>query len=123
MWTQDVPAQVNPNQPGQGKSASKRVHKPRSLTVEQFRLLLSHLKEPFGTMALVCVCFGLRTSECLALRWSDVDWLNRYLRVERGIVERNVDDVKTDESRKSLAITPELLNRPRDHVQIFVLHV
>ena len=52
-------------------------------------------------MALVCVCFGLRISECLALRWSDVDWLNGMLRVERGIVEQNVDDVKTDESRKS----------------------
>jgi integrase len=60
---------------------------------------------------LVCVCFGLRISECLALRWSDVDWLNGRLRVERGIVERNVDDVKTDDSRKSLAIAPELLDQ------------
>ena len=33
------------------------------------------------------------------------------LRVERGIVERNVDNVKTDESRKSLAIADELLER------------
>jgi integrase len=74
-------------------------------------VLLSHVKEPFGTMALVCACFGLRISECLALRWSDVDWLNGYLRVERGIVEQIVDDVKTDESRKSLAIAPELLHR------------
>jgi integrase len=31
--------------------------------------------------------------------------------VERGIVERNVDDVKTDESRKSLAVAVELLER------------
>jgi hypothetical protein len=29
---------------------------------------------------------------------------NQMLLVERGIVERNVDDVKTDESRKSLVI-------------------
>lgn len=50
-------------------------------------------------------------SECLALRWSDVDWLNGRLRVERGIVERNVDDVKTDESRKCLVIANELLER------------
>ena len=54
---------------------------------------------------------GLRISECLALGWSDIDWLNKRLRVERGIVERNVDDVKTDESRKSLAIADELLER------------
>ncbi len=31
--------------------------------------------------------------------------------MERGIVEQNVDDVKTDESRKSLAIADELLER------------
>ena len=93
------------------KGTSKRIRQPRSLTTEQFRLLVSQLREPFGTTPLVCICFDLRISECLALRWSDVDWLNRLLRVERGIVEQNVDDVKTDESRKSLAIADELLER------------
>jgi integrase len=111
MWKQDIPMQVNPISLVMVKGASKRIRQPRSLTVEQFRLLVSHLREPFGTMSLVCICFGLRISECLALRWSDVDWLKGLLRVERGIVEQNVDDVKTDESRKSLAIAPELLER------------
>lgn len=111
MWKQDIPLQVNPMSLVTVKGASKRIRQPRSLTVEQFRLLVSHLKEPFGTMALVCICFGLRISECLALRWSDVDWLNGKLRVERGIVEQNVDDVKTDESRKSLDVAGELLDR------------
>jgi len=111
MWRQDIPMQVNPISLVRVKGASKRIRQPRSITVEQFRLLVSHLKEPFATMALVCVCFGLRISECLALRWSDVDWLNGLLRVERGIVEQNVDDVKTDESRKSLTIADELLER------------
>ena len=36
---------------------------------------------------------------------------NAVLRVERGIVEQNVDDVKTTESRKSLVIANELLER------------
>jgi len=45
----------------------------------------------------------------MALRWSDVDWLNGKLCVERGIVEHNVDDVKTDESRKSLVIATDVL--------------
>jgi integrase len=111
MWKQAIPMQVNPISLVKVKGASKRVKQPRSLTVEQFRLLLLHLHEPHGTIALMCICFGLRISECMALRWSDVDWLNGRLRVERGIVERNVDDVKTDESRKSLAIASELLER------------
>ena len=111
MWKQAIPMQVNPISLVRVKGASKRVRQPRSLTVEQFRLLLRHLHEPHGTVALMCICFGLRISECLALRWSDIDWLNGRLRVERGIVERNVDDVKTDESRKSLVIAGELLER------------
>src|ERR1700686_3243896 len=79
------------------------------VTVEQFRLVVSPLKEPFAMMALVCVCFGLRISECLALRWSDVDWLNGRLRVERGIVRQSVDDVKTPESRRSIHVSTDLL--------------
>jgi integrase len=46
-------------------------------------------------MALVCTCFGLRISECLALRWDDVDWLGCKLRVEKRIVEQNLDEVQT----------------------------
>jgi integrase len=111
MWNQAIPMQVNPISLVRVKGASKRVKHPRSLTVEQFRLLLSHLHEPHGTIALMCICFGLRISESLGLRWSDIDWLNGRLRVERGIVERNVDDVKTDESRKSLVVADELLER------------
>lgn len=68
------------------KGASKRTRKPRSLTVEEFQRFAQHLAEPFRTIALLCVCFGLRISECLGLRWSDVDWLNGKLRIERGIV-------------------------------------
>jgi integrase len=110
MWKQDVPMQVNPISLVTVKGASKRLRQPRSLTVEQFRLLVSHLRDPFNTLALMCVCFGLRISEALALKWADVDWLNGTLRVERGIVQQVVDDVKTDDSRKTLTISEELLN-------------
>ena len=111
MWKQAIPMQVNPISLVTVKGASKRRKQPRSITVEQFQKLCAELHEPHRTIALVCVCFGLRISEALALRWSDVDWLNSTLRVERGIVERNVDDTKTDESRKSLTIAAELLER------------
>jgi integrase len=111
MWRQEIPMQVNPISLVTIKGASKRLRHPRSLTVEQFRLLISHLREPFGLMSLLCLCFGLRISECLALRWSDIDWRNGLLRVERGIVGQTVDDVKTDSSRKSLTIAAELLER------------
>jgi integrase len=92
------------------KRATKRISKPRSLTVAEFQTLSEHLKEPFRTIAFVCVCFGLRISECLALKWCDVDWLSSTLRIERGIVEQNVDDVKTEDSRRTLTVANELLD-------------
>jgi integrase len=45
----------------------------------------------------------------LGLRWFDVDWLNSKLNVERGIVNQIVDDVKTDGSRRLMALDQELL--------------
>src|ERR1700688_730914 len=110
MWKQDIPIQVNPISLVTIKGASKRVRQPRILTVEQFRLLVPHLRAPFNTLALMCVCFGLRISEALALKWADVDWMNETLRVARGIVQQIVDDVKTDDSRRTLTIASDLLD-------------
>jgi len=45
----------------------------------------------------------------LALKWSDVDWLNGTLRIERSIVEQNVDEVKTQDSRRTLTVAKELV--------------
>lgn len=89
----------------------RRTRKARSLTVEQFHALLKELHEPFATLALVCVCLGLRISEALALRWSDVDWLGSRLSIRRGIVEQIVDDVKTEGSAKTFNLASELLER------------
>jgi integrase len=109
MWRGDTPMQRNPMELVTVKGATKRKRQPRSLTVEEFRKFIHYLNEPFRTMALLCCCLGLRISECLALKWSDVDWINSKLTVERGIVCRQVDDVKTAESRKKLTISFELL--------------
>src|SRR5262249_26335915 len=88
MWRGDVPLQRNPMELVSVKGATKRVRRARSLTTEEFQRLCQVLDEPFHTITLVCVCFGLRISEALALKWIDVDWLNGKLRVERGIVHQ-----------------------------------
>jgi len=73
MWCGALKPERNPIDLVVVRGASKRIRAPRSLTVVQFKALCAQLKEPFKTMAMVSVCFGLRISECLALRWSDVD--------------------------------------------------
>jgi integrase len=109
MWRGDVANERNPVELVTVKGATKRKRKPRSLTVGEFHKFIAELHEPFRTVALVCVAFGLRISEALALKWHDVDWLNRRLRVERGIVCQIVDDVKTDDSDSTMSIAPEVL--------------
>jgi integrase len=109
MWRGDIPTQRNPMELVTIKGATKRTRKPRSLTVEEFQKFTQHLGEPFRTMALLCVCFGLRVSEALALKWSDIDWLDSKLRVERGIVGQIVDDVKTRESESQPPVDEAVL--------------
>jgi len=110
MWRQLVSVQRNPMSLVTVKGATKRKKKPRSLTVDEFQGFISHLEEPFRTIALLCVSFGLRISEALALRWGDVDWLNSRLKVERSIVSQIVDTVKTPESEQNLHVAPEILD-------------
>jgi integrase len=110
-WSAVVPrGERNPMELVRIRGASKRVRTPRNLTVEEFQAFVQQLAEPFHLIALLCCCLGLRISECLGLKWSDVDWLNGKLLIERGIVAQKVDDVKTSESRKQLVIASDLLS-------------
>jgi len=79
MWRGDIPTQRNPIELVSVKAATTRAQRPRSLTVEEFHGFVQHLDEPFRTIAVVSVCLGLRISECMALRWADVDWLKGML--------------------------------------------
>jgi len=110
MWCGVMDVSRNPIELVVVKGATKRTRQPRSLTVEEFQKLVTKLEEPFHTMALMAVCFGLRVSELLAMKWSDVDWLNGKLRIERAIVMQNVDEVKTVASRRQMTIAKELLD-------------
>jgi len=110
MWAGVLDISRNPISLVQNKGATRRVRKARSLTVEQFQALLKELHEPFATMTLLCTCLGLRISEALALRWSDVDWLGSRISIRRGIVEQVVDDVKTEGSAKTFNLPCELLD-------------
>jgi integrase len=113
MWAGVLEIARNPISLVQNIGATRKTRKARSLTVEQFQALLVELHEPFATMALLCVCLGLRISEALALKWGDLDWLGSRLNIRRGIVEQIVDDVKTELSARTFSLTPELLERLR----------
>ena len=108
MWRGDVPAERNPMTLVTVRGATKRTNAQRSLRLEELQKFVLELPEPVRTMALLCLCLGLRISECLALKWADIDWLASKISVERAIVRQRVDDVKTAGSRKRLGIDPAI---------------
>jgi integrase len=109
MWAGVMQCGVNPLSLVRVQGSTKRVRKPRVLTVSEFQKLTAELQEPVRTLAIVCACLGLRVSEGLGLRWSDVNWLEATIRIERACVRQRVDDCKTEGSRKTLSIGPELM--------------
>jgi len=76
MWRGDVATQRNPMEVVHVRNASKRLQKPRSMTIEEFHRLSAILTEPYKTMATVGVCLGLRWSEIVGLQWQDINWID-----------------------------------------------
>jgi integrase len=89
------------------RGSSKRRKKPVSLTIEQFYLILPLLPEPYQTMAVVAQCTGLRVEEVLALFWSDIDFEDLSMKVQRAVVHGRIQWVKTEYSEDALPIDPD----------------
>ncbi len=98
----------NPIQLVRVRDVSKRLERPSVLTAEEFHRVLPHVREPYRTMVLIAGCLGLRASEIVGLQWKDFDFEKSTLLVQRGVVHGRVDDVKTEYSRDSVPIAPEL---------------
>ena len=81
---------------------------PVVLSIVQIQALLTHLREPVRTMALVDVSTGLRIGELLALQWQDIDFENFEISVTRSISLQHIGDCKTEASRKPVPMDAEL---------------
>ena len=74
------------------------------LELAELPLLLSKLSIRERTLALLDAATGLRVSELLALRWSDVNFENLELSVTRSIWHHVVGNCKTEASAKPVPI-------------------
>jgi integrase len=91
------------------KDASKRLERPSVLGAQEFHGVLTNIREPYRTMVLIAGCLGLRAGEIVGLQWGDFDLPKSTLLVQRGVVHGHVDDVKTEYSRDSVPLAPELV--------------
>lgn len=82
------------------RQSAKREKVPDVLELFELQLLLSKLFVRERTLALLDAATGLRVSELLALRWSDVDFENLELNVTRSIWHQVLGNCKTEASAK-----------------------
>lgn len=54
----------------------------------------------------------------MGLKWSDIDWLNGTVLVQRGVVANRTDAVKTKYSTKQLPLDAALVSLPQDWGQM-----
>jgi integrase len=106
-----------------------RAKEGRTLTVEQARHLLDAATgHRFELVIILALAYGMRRGEVLGLTWSALDWHTGTLQVTHSVqriknreqqpghrTQLIVGELKTPRSRRSLALTPEILAKLRQH--------
>lgn len=85
--------------------SAKGQRTPDILDVNETKARLSELEDPFWTMVFLA---GLRVSELLGLKWLDISFNRLEIHVSRAIVDGVIGDMKTEASRKPLALDSAL---------------
>jgi integrase len=101
-----IEVQRNPIELAKVKGSSRRQKKPQILSPEKFQELVTALKEPYKTMAIVAMCTGMRVSEVLALRWEHFDFKAGAMLVQQGVVNGRIGKVKTEASNDEIPLDP-----------------
>ena len=87
------------------KGISKRKKRPRVLQVKDAWQILDALVQPYRTIVLIGLCFGLRISEILGLRWTDFDFKRtRWFWFKRSAVGKRLNKLKTEYSQDEVPI-------------------
>ncbi len=68
-------------------------------------------------MVLTVACLGLRSCELLALQWGDLDFLNFTVKIQRSVVQGEINPPKTEDSEGVLPLDPALAELLKVHRQ------
>jgi integrase len=104
--------------PAQGlKLPQRHAEETKALSSEQVGALLEAACENrLEAHYVVALHTGLRRGELLALRWNDIDFEKGTLRVDESLDQHgSVHTPKTEESRRTLRLTPVSLAALRAH--------
>jgi integrase len=87
---------TKPHGLGRGEGYHKRKKRPRVLQVKDAWQILDALVQPFRTIVLIGLCFGLRISEILGLCWTDFDFKRSVFLIQPSAVGKQLNKLKTE---------------------------
>src|ERR1700676_1703440 len=100
LWSGDSPAV------GVKIGRKREVYEKRLLSAEQLRQLLAALSDDTRLMVQIQVLLGLRISEVCGLQWGDIDFRLATLTVKRRWYRGDVDQPKTEASKRPHELGP-----------------
>jgi integrase len=74
----------------------------------EIAILLSELRDPFQTLILLASVTGLRRGELFGLKWNDLSFADREIRINRSVVDQVVGLPKTLASRRPVPMSSAL---------------
>jgi integrase len=82
---------------------------PDILTAIEIRGILGELPEPARTVTMLAAITGMRRGELFGLKWEDLDFERRTIRIVRSLVDQVEGLPKTETSRKPLPMSGDLI--------------
>lgn len=92
---------------GQGQVEGPKI---RILTHEEIKPFLEEVKgRKYKTLFMLAIMSGARQGELFGLKWSDVDWQNNQLRIQRTFNNQAWYDTKTATSNRTIDLGPSMM--------------
>ncbi len=91
------------------RTSQKRVREKDVLEPAEFQALLEQLTVRDNAMVMLAASAGLRRSELVALRWSDIDTVKMEVSITRAFVRSRMGGTKTDSSSRPVPLHPLVL--------------
>ena len=91
------------------RQSAKRTKTPDVLEAEELKKLLAELQNPARAVVFLTAGTGLRISEALGLKWSDVDFSSAAINLNRAVVHQHVGEMKTEMSQKPVPMDGALV--------------
>lgn len=86
----------------------------RILTPAEIRGLLDAAdSEKYKTLFMMAIFTGARQGELLGLQWSDIEWENKQVYIQRTYTKGQFFDTKTRTSRRKIDLAPAMLQQLR----------